>query len=158
MRVEELLYSPFIPSHKLILLYYIVYHRYTDFVDRNYVVYTKKIEARSFSIFQSLFKPESVIAFQIIVVHSKQRTTTLIKLFWQDTYIFEPFWQDTYVFGLLYEKIISHVCCQKSKKFQCIAHQCGGANQETDCSSFLFPNFQMLKRILVEPMCSINIL
>ena len=42
MRMEELFYSPFIPSHKLILSFYIVYYRYTDDVDWNYVVYTEK--------------------------------------------------------------------------------------------------------------------
>ena len=44
MRVEEHFYSPFISFHKLIqmFLFYIVYYRYTDDVDRNYVVYTEK--------------------------------------------------------------------------------------------------------------------
>ena len=40
--MEELFYSPIIPSHKLILSFHIVYYRYTDDVAWNYVVYTEK--------------------------------------------------------------------------------------------------------------------
>ena len=58
-RVEKLFHSPFIASRKLILLSYIVYDRYTDDVDRNYVVHTEK-ENRGQIIFNLS------ITFQII--------------------------------------------------------------------------------------------